>query len=207
MRIIILDDHILFLQGLSTLLKQHIPDAKIESYSNVESAYHAIKQNPDSDLLLADIYMPKYQNKTIMELLNEANLFVPVLLVSATDDILQIKRSLDLNASGFVHKSSEPAELINAIHSVINEGSYLESRVAKCLENIKQIRISKRQQQVLDLLANGLSNKRIGNDLGISEITVKSHISALFDYFNAANRLDCIRKAERSGLVTSNYEY
>ncbi len=207
MRIIILDDHILFLQGLSTLLKQHIADAKIESYSDIQSAYLAIKQNPDADLLLADIYMPKFQQKTIMELLNDAHLFIPVLLVSATDDLLQIKRSLDLNASGFVHKSSEPTELINAIHSVINEGSYLEKSIAQSLANIKQPKISKRQKQVLDLLADGLSNKQIGHDLGISEITVKSHVSALFDYFDASNRLDCIRKAERSGLVTSNYEY
>lgn len=207
MRILIVDDHTLFLQGISALLEQHLSTAMIETYSNISDVYDALKCNNQVDLVLADIYMPKVDDKTLMELLNNANIFVPILLVSATEDLHIIKRSLDMGAVGFVHKSCEPKELINAITTVLKDGTYLEKDIAYKLNNFQNHLLSKRQSEVLYLLADGLSNRQIGEGLDISELTVKSHVSALFDFFDARNRLDCIRKAEKAGMVSHNNEY
>jgi len=205
LRIIIVDDHSLFLQGISALLERQLPAASIETYNDISSAYQSIFDNKNVDLVLADIYMPKVKGKTIMELLYDASIFVPILLVSATEDIQLIKRSLDLHASGFVHKSSKSSELLLAIRSVIENGAYLNKNIAERLAQIQQSMLSNRQLQVLELLAEGLSNRQIGGRLEIGEVTVKTHVSALFDYFNASNRLDCIRKAERGGMVAVNH--
>ena len=202
MQIIIIDDHALFLQGITTLIAQHLPDAKIETFNNVESAYQFVLTHSDADIILADIFMPKYNGLTIMELLNKEHLLIPILLVSATDDYRLVKQYLDLNASGFIHKSKEPKLLLEAIKQVTEKGSFLDSQTSEVIAQIKRINISDRQQDVLALLSEGLPNKEIGEKLGISEITVKSHISALFDFFGARNRLDCIRKAEKLNMVS-----
>lgn len=207
MRIIIIDDHALFLQGITTLLEHNMTDAKIFPFQHLSDAFQFIKQNKDIDLLLADIYMPKYNGQTISELLSEKEIFIPILLVSATDDLLLIKKYLDNNAAGFVHKSSEPLELIAAINSVIKNGFYMSDTIAKKINQLPEIILSKRQSEVLEQLSKGLTNRQIGESLGISEVTIKTHVSALFDYFNASNRLDCIRKAEKLGMVSSNNEF
>ena len=206
MRIIIIDDHLLFLQGITTLLEQRLSGVKIESFQHIKDAYSLIKKDPHFDLILSDIYMPKLNGMSIMELLSLDEVFIPVLLVSATEDFQLIKKYLDLNAAGFVHKSSEPDELIKAIENVIEQGTYLSQSVVKNINRIQVINLSKRQSEVLEQLANGLTNKQIGDSLGIAEVTIKSHISALFDCFNATNRLDCIRKAEKLNMVKNNSE-
>lgn len=206
MRIIIIDDHLLFLQGITTLLEQHLSGIKVESFQHIEDAYSLVKKDPHFDLILSDIYMPKLNSMTIMELLSLDEIFIPILLVSATEDFQLIKKYLDLNAAGFVHKSSEPKELIKAIKEVIEQGTYLTQSVADSINRIPTISLSKRQSEVLEELAKGLTNKQIGDSLGVAEVTIKSHISALFDCFDANNRLDCIRKAEKLNMVKNNSE-
>jgi len=204
MRIIIVDDHNLFLQGIKSLLASHLPAATLEAYQHVQEAFAALEANPVADLVLADIFMPKFNGLTMVELLAQNKIFVPVLLISSAEDVQLIRQYLNLGASGFVHKSSQPEELLNAIRQVLSQGTYLHPEVAEKIHSVNRresYMLSKRQAEVLASLAEGLSNKEIGSLLGISELTVKSHVSALFDVFSAQSRLECVRKAEKLGLV------
>jgi DNA-binding NarL/FixJ family response regulator len=203
LRIIIVDDHALFLQGITTLIENHLKNAEILAFHDLSSAINLLKTDKNIELIISDIYMPETNRNEVIKLLNHSDYLIPILLVSASDDLQLIKHLLDSNVSGFIHKSSEPEKLIEAIESVVNKGFYLSDDIAERISNLPNIDLSKRQMDVLIQLADGLSNKEIGAQLNITEITVKTHVSALFDYFDASNRLDCIRKAEKLEMISS----
>lgn len=205
MRILIVDDHNLFLQSVATLLRSQIPNAKIETFTEIKEVYSVVVSEV-VDLVLSDIYIPNYQGKNLVELFVQNDVFVPILLISASNDVRLIKHYVDSGAAGFVHKSSNSTELLTAINSVLNDGSYLTKEMSEKLYYMAKVQeqyLSKRQNEVLRLLGEGMSNKDIGLKLGIKEATVKTHISSLFDFFDAKNRVDCIRKAESLGLLTN----
>lgn len=197
MHILVVDDHNLFLQGISTLLHKLLPAAQVDIFENVESVLRFAKANP-VDLVLCDIYLPNYREQNLLELFIQEDLVVPVLLISATNDIRLVKKYLDLGAAGFVHKRVGSVELMRAIRSVMETGTFLSEDIAaqlKQLVNSGADYLSDRQKEVLQLLGEGLSNREISRRLQITESTTKSHVSALFDFFGASSRLDCVRKA------------
>lgn len=204
MRIFIVDDNNLFLQGINALLSQHMPQASIECFSAKKDMYAALFDGPTVDLILADIHMPDATHITPMHFLAEHKLFIPVLLISATDGLGMIRHHLDAGAAGFVHKSSDSSKLLEAIDSVLSKGVYIDPTLNKKLSALsfhKKPLLSKRQSDVLFWLIKGQSNRGIAEKLGIAEATVKVHVSALFDIFGANSRLNCVRNAAALGFT------
>ncbi|MBU6952734.1 MULTISPECIES: response regulator transcription factor [unclassified Hahella] len=206
MKILIVDDHSLFIQGISVLLTQsfsHI-GLQIEAHEQVDTAFSTLSHDNNVDIVLSDIYMPTYKDKTLLELLIDNAIMTPVLLVSATDDKCLIKRFLDLGAAGFVHKSGKSGELKLAIEEVIATGSYLNPELQRELLALPETvhkSLSARQKEVLSYMADGLSNKEIGARMGVTESTIKTHVSALFDVFRASNRMECMLNAKKMGII------
>lgn len=206
MRILVLDDHNLFLQGTVALLGSHLPQAEVIAFQNSEQCYDQLSNYSDTDLLISDIYMPLAGGITPMEKIQQLGFLIPVLLVSAADDLNVIKQYFDLGAAGFVHKNSPPSKLLEAIKAIIYDGIYIDNTLNQQLHEFELYHLSlltKRQSAVLQLLAQGMSNQLIAQRLGITESTVKLHVSALLDALGASNRLECVRKASDLNLITN----
>jgi len=135
----------------------------------------------------------------------------PIIVITSNENIQDIQNAYKLGAMGFIHKSANSNEILNAIRQVL-EGEIYQAERAKMTEvncpdnnlngnSAEHFGISERQFSVLQLINSGLSNKEIARELDISESTVKSHVSRLIDSLAAHNRTACVTEALRLGLL------
>lgn len=216
MRILIVDDHKLFADGLGFVLHSIAEKVELIIVDNSQSALNEIEANSEFDLLLLDINMPGLDGLSLLMSIKERQAFIPCVIVSATEEICQIKEALDLGAFGFVPKSYNSVQLIQALNRVLDGDTFIPTEIIKKLNRLKrkqqqdtsqlvillnQIGITKRQHEVLSLLAKGYSNQQIASTLFLSKHTVKSHVAALLGAFQAENRTDCVRQGRNYGLI------
>ncbi|HET8707160.1 MAG TPA: response regulator transcription factor, partial [Pseudomonadales bacterium] len=168
---------------------------------------------PHPDLILLDLHLPDESGKSLLrECVQHA---VPVLILSALGDSAAMHAMMDAGACGFVCKTQSAAEIIKACAQVLNGESYLPPFIQTAaevagldginLELAKNNGLTRRQMEVLRLLAMGLQNKIICDRLHLTEDTVKSHLKQLFGNLNVRNRTECVAKARQLGIVTSNW--
>ena len=216
MNILVVDDHKLFADGLGLVLNSFAKNVNLNIVNSSQSALEEIESYPNFDLLLLDLNMPGIDGISLLTAIKERKVLIPCVIISATEDINRIKQALDLGAFGFVPKSYNSTQLIEALNIVLNGDTFvsdnLKEKISR-LENLdeqkithksqllSQFGITKRQHEVLRLLAKGYSNKQIANTLFLSNHTVKSHVAALFGAFQAKNRTDCVRHGRNCGLI------
>lgn len=215
MRILVVDDHRLFADGLGLVLKSIAENVELIIVNNSQSALEKIEINRDLDLLLLDLNMPGLDGISLLTAIKERQAYIPCVIISATEDICQIKQALDLGAFGFVPKSYNSSQLIEAVKIVLNGDTYVSDDLIQKIHRLTSDKgqnnnnanilskhgITKRQHQVLGLLAKGYSNKQIACTLFLSNHTVKSHVAALLGAFQAKNRTDCVRHGRDCGLI------
>jgi DNA-binding NarL/FixJ family response regulator len=220
MKILIVDDHPLFLEGISMVIRQTISDTEVVEINNGAEALSYLQTHPDTALALIDLDMPKMSGFEFLEKLEELGLLIPAAILSATTNLYDVKRSLELGALGFISKTSDKSEMGNAIDSILAGDIYIPAGLEQQLEALieresvgeenallikaKELGITRRQLQVLQLLAQGYSNKKIADELHLTERTVKAHVSALFDTLNCSNRTECVLEADRLGLTSQS---
>lgn len=216
MRILIVDDHKLFADGVGLVLHSIANNVELIVVNNSQNALKEIDSNSEFDLLLLDIHMPGLDGLSVLISLKERQVYIPCVIVSATENIVLIKQALDLGAFGFVPKSYDSYQLIEALKTVINGDTFVpdeiirkinrlkqdqDKEISKITQLLNQFGITKRQHEVLSLLAKGYSNQQIANTLYLSRHTVKSHVTALLGAFQAENRTDCVRLGRDCGLL------
>lgn len=210
MDVLIADDHKLFLDGFCLLLKKLSDQVSIKAVEDGEKALKAIKESSHWDLIILDISLPDINGIEVLKNIRQQGLLIPVVFVSASENIYKISCTYHHGANGFIPKSCDTDTMLSAIKSV-NEGEIyfhpdlkiiIERQLTDMLrhKNISD-KLTKRQLEVLKLMSNGASNKEIAEILFISEPTVKSHISIVYQLFDVKKRVECIRKAEWLGLV------
>lgn len=202
--ILIVDDHPLLQEGLSLSLKSISPSIKIHCAQSLEEAKAIIAKQPDLDLILLDLSLPDGKGLSLLRYIDIKRLFIPCLIISASDDPFDIRTSLQAGANGFINKSHGGFHIAQQIERVINgelitPEFYTEKDSGHSLP-LKEA-ITPRQKQVLQLLAEGLPNKSICKRLNLTEHTVKSHIKALFQTLNVHSRTECARAASLLGLI------
>jgi len=218
LKVIIADDHHLIREGLSKTLRENWPDIVIQEAANGQGVLKLVSQSSDYQLILLDLFMPDSKGFSLLQKLCDNYTDIPVIILSASEDKKHIRRALDFGASGFVPKSTPPAIFVNAIKLVLSGGIYIpqnvvrrvnESTVASqghdgCATAIENKKINdcltKRQREVLELLAKGKQNKEIANFFGISENTVKLHVSAVFRALGVSNRTQAVIAAQQSDV-------
>lgn len=212
MKILHIDDHQLFTEGLAIALTNSELECEIHSALNAREAFKLLEKHLDFDLILLDLSMPELEGSHFIQGLFERNVVVPVAILSANEDARKIKQVLGLGAVAFLPKSLGTKQLIDSL-KLIEQGNIiipeeinqaierLPQKIANSFENSSQSNISKRQKDVLQLIQQGLSNRAIAEVLSISETTVKSHVQSLFQIFNANNRMDCVLKATELGQL------
>ena len=208
MKILIADDHALFRDGLALRLEEIAPEAAILQASSYSQVFKILNTEPNIDVLILDVEM---QDMPWLESLKKIHTLAPkmkIIVVSASEDSRTIRTILATGVKGYIPKRSEVKVFNNALKLIIEGGSYvppnlLENTTINALSgrNIGIKTLTTRQSQVLDLIAQGKSNKQIAYDMGVSESTVKLHINALLRSLHVSNRTQAVITAQKIGLI------
>ena len=221
MKILIADDHELFLQGLEFILQKQYPEAQIVLASNYNDIFKILKEQKDFDLILTDLAMPGANWLDALKQIHVDCPDVPIIIISAVFDRQILQKTFDIGVSGYVSKSFSNSLIISAINLVMAGGIYvppevLQMSVQSSPEPMRELLASlnepksdttdnniltPRQKEVLTCLADGLSNKQIAYRLGVSEGTIKIHITLLLRALEVTNRLAAVRKAVQLGII------
>ncbi len=208
MKILIADDHALFRDGLALRLEQIAPEAVILQASNYAQIFKFIKSDSDISIIILDIEM---QDMPWMEALQEMHKLLPktaIVVVSASEDGRTIRSVMSTGVKGYIPKRSDIKVFDNALKLILDGGTYVPpvlinnppiNNLSTKSTGLKTL--TNRQSQVLDLIAQGKSNKQIAYDMGVSESTVKLHINALLRSLHVSNRTQAVVTAQKLGII------
>lgn len=209
MKILIADDHALFRDGLGMRLEQLYPNMVILQASNFGQALKILEEDKQINLIILDLDMPDMSWETGLAAIRQKAKDTRFVVISASEDIRNIRKALNDGACGYIPKRSEPKILSRALQLILDGGSYLPPELLSTTtpsENkgeakSKNKTLTARQMQVLKLIAQGLSNKQIAYEMGVSEATVKLHINALLRAIGVTNRTQAVITAQKMGII------
>jgi DNA-binding NarL/FixJ family response regulator len=198
---IVADDHPLFREALIHAIGNCVDDATIIEADSLYSLQAVVAANPDADLLFLDLNMPGVSGFSALAYIRSNHESLPTVIVSAMDDPAVIRRSIQHGASGFIPKSSPISILENGIKAVLDGEVWLpegvdlqddrldseEAGIAAALSTL-----TPHQFRVLMMLGEGLLNKQIAYQLGVSEATIKAHVTAILRKMHVNNRTQAV---------------
>lgn len=204
MKLLLADDHALFRDGFSMIINSTVADSQVVPASDWNEALSLVKQQ-HFDIALLDLFMPGTMpwQEELSAFMSSAPR-VPVCIVSSSNNQSHIKQAFKLGAKGYIRKTSGASEIKDALVKVANGGRYVPNAGWKNLplaNDTASLKLTRRQQEILTLVAAGDSNKQIGEILDISESTVKRHVYNLFKALNAKNRTDAVQIAKSQSLL------
>ena len=208
-KIMIADDHSMIREGLKNLLELDGDIQVIAEAVDGEDCLNKL-QVVKPDVLLLDINMPKKNGVEVLKSLKSKKSKLKVLVLTVHNEIEYLMKAVDIGVNGYVLKDSESAELKKAIFTVAEGESYIQPSLipalnAKMIETNKDAEkiksLTKRELDVLKLLAVGMYNKEVGKRLEISERTVKNHVSNIFKKLGVTDRTQAAVFAIRNNLV------
>ena len=203
MKILSLDDHPIFSQGLKESLSSHNVGFEVTSALSTKQALEYLRANIDFDLLILDLSMPDMNGISFIKSLISRNINIPIVIMSAKEDLVTLSECFKLGVLGFLPKTWTINQLSTALTKIDNGEIVVPEHIANSLaimsknslENT-QSSLSERQLEILKMVQAGLTNAGIASVLYISEATVKSHLQRVFRILGAKNRMDSVRKAE-----------
>ncbi len=208
MKILLVDDHPLFIEGISGVLHRLDQQAEITTSGSCEEALEISQDDDDYDLVLLDLNLPGMSGLDGLQLLRHQLPATPIVLLSASEDRKKVLSAIELGAKGYIPKSSPSDIIINALQLVLSGGVYLPMAVLDTVNDTQQKStnsdghtLTPRQIEVLKLLADGFSNKAIGNQLAMAENTVRVHVSAILKFLEVKNRTEAGVAAVKMGIM------
>lgn len=207
--IIIADDHPLFRGALRQSVASVMPQARVIEASGMEELNASLTQERDVDLILLDLTMPGVQGFSGLMSLRAQYPELPVVIVSATEEPNVIRRAMDFGASGFIPKSINVDNIGGAIQAVLAGDTWtppdVDLSATEDVETADLVRrlgtLTPQQVRVLTMLSEGLLNKQIAYELGVSEATVKAHVSAILDKLGVDSRTQAVIAASKIGVT------
>lgn len=205
-RLLIVDDHPFFAQGMAQALLDHAIAAQVEMATDVAGALAFLDRQDQTthpvDLILLDLSLPGEGGLALLRALDDRDLLIPVVVVSSRDDEGAVRAARAAGAMGFLSKTA-PIDSVRRLLAQIVRGEPCFARQASNAraQPIFDSPLTPRQHDVLRLVANGLSNKRICQELQLTEDTVKSHLKAIYSTLAVHNRTACALAARELGLV------
>ena len=195
--IIIADDHMMIREGLKQLLELDGTMKVIAEANDGEECLNLLNKKIHPDILLLDINMPKKNGIEVLEYIKQNKIPVKVLILTVHNEVEYVMKAVDIGIDGYLLKDSSYDELKEAIDVIISENTYIqpsllpalnESMEDYALDKEKIEWLTKRELDVLRLISKGCSNKKISDELTISERTVKNHISHIFRKIDVEDR-------------------
>ena len=208
-KIMIADDHSLIREGLKNLLEL---EGDIEVVAEAEDGMQCLDKLEyiTPDVLLLDINMPKKNGLDVLRVLKDRKSKVKVLVLTVHNETEYLMKAVDIGIDGYVLKDSESSELKKAIFAIVDGETYIQPSLIPAL-NSKMIEkdkdgakidlLTRRELEVLKLLAVGMYNKEVAEKLDISERTVKNHVSNIFKKIEVTDRTQAAVFAIRNNLV------
>jgi len=208
-RVAVADDHPVVRDGLVAMLETQ-PDLAVVGQAGTGDEALAIVAAQDPDVLLLDLEMPGLDGVGVLRRLRETGARTRTIVFTVFDTDDRIIAAVEAGAAGYLLKGAPRGEVFGAVRTVAAGGSLLGPVAASAV--LRRVRgegasppaappLTPREQAVLAHLARGLGNKQIAAALGISERTVKFHVSALFTKLGVSNRTGAVARAAQVGLV------
>lgn len=196
-KIILIDDHPMLRRGLVDLLSLESDFDVINDFSSGEEALNYLKQH-EVDLIILDQNMPGLSGLDTVEKIQELGIQVKILMFTVSDSGNDIHDALKLGINGYLLKDMQPEQVALDIRKVLRGELVVSSRLAAVLAQTLRApsmgnlasHLTNRELQVVNMIAKGHSNKKIGNELGISESTVKVHVKHILNKTNLRTRVD-----------------
>lgn len=203
---IVADDHPLFREALIHAVHNCVVGAEVLEADSLASLYEVVEANPHADLLFLDLNMPGVSGFSALAYMRSNHESLPTVIVSAVDDPSVIRRAIQHGASGFIPKSSPIRTIEAAIDNILQGEVWLpdnvdmdddeldddEARVAAAMSAL-----TPHQFRVLMMLGEGLLNKQIAYQLGVSEATIKAHVTAILRKMQVTNRTQAVLAVQR----------
>lgn len=216
-KIAVIDDHRIFLDGISLLIDGMEEDFTVESFNAPLEFLKNAESGKTFDLVICDLIMNAMNGLAFVAALRTHSKTMPILMLSGINTAPPIEDVKRLGANGFVHKSAENEVLKKAIETVLGGGTYFTEGLGdSAIETPTKIdgsewdaayngkampKLAHRQIEVLRLIGEGATNKEISETLNISENTVKTHLKQIFRELGVNKRTACVRKAQTLGLI------
>jgi len=211
--VLIADDHPLFRDALKLAVAQAVPGAQIIEADSVHSLFAALESHPDPELLLLDLNMPGAQGFNALVQARAHFPAVPIVVISAREDRHIMHRALGHGAAAFVPKSASIDLIVGALRAVLSGDSWLPPSAtqdgsagslsldeSEAEATSRLAALTPQQFRVLSMLSAGLLNKQIAAELGVSEATVKAHVSAVMQKLGVSNRTQAVLLAQKLAL-------
>jgi two-component system response regulator DegU len=209
--IMIADDHLMVREGIKQLLEMDGDIIVSAEADDGKQCIDALKISKP-DVLLLDINMPNMNGLQVLQYLRDIKCDIKILVLTIHNEVEYLEKAVKIGINGYVLKDSELAVLKKAIYSVYNGESFIQPELIPMLNEKKNERseldlksadsiLTKREIEVLKLIARGLFNKEIAYTLSISEKTVKNHVSNIFKKLNVSDRTQAAVYAIKSNIV------
>jgi DNA-binding NarL/FixJ family response regulator len=203
--LVIADDHPLFRDALRQAVASVVASATIDEAGSFEELTALLEKDSDVDLIMLDLSMPGISGFSGLIYLRAQYPAIPVVIVSASDDGGTIRRSLDFGASGFIPKRFGVDTLRDAITKVMEGDVWvppdtdLSSAADPDMTRLRDrlVTLTPQQVRVLMMLSEGLLNKQIAYELGVSEATIKAHVSAILQKLGVESRTQAVIAAAK----------
>jgi len=205
-RILIVEDHALVREAMAQTLQHLEPGVECVEASNADNALERLAEGEDWDLAVIDLMLPDMNGFSLLGVMAKRFPDIPAIVVSALDDPASVQRAMKAGASGFVPKASSGADLLKAIRIVLDGGVFMPAGMSDQDSKRPNVALNDKfgltnaQMRVLDLLTQGKTNKEIADLLGLSEGTVKVHVSAIFKAMKVSSRAQALVVIARHGV-------
>jgi len=209
MRFLIIDDHPVVRDGVAALLRSAAPDTEVLQASDSIEGLRIVDARRDLDAVLLDLNMPGLGGMPAVQAFGRHRPDLPVIVLSSSEDPADVRNALAAGALGYVPKSASPQTLLAALQLVLSGNVYVPplmvgaagTNAAGAHRAEDTAQLTERQIDVLRQLSEGLTNKEIANRLGISEKTIKTHVTAIFKMLNVSNRIQAVTVARQAALI------
>jgi DNA-binding NarL/FixJ family response regulator len=212
-RAVLADDHALVRQGISRFLEESGEITVVAEAEDGERALELVAEHKP-DIAILDIRMPKLSGVDLARRIKAEYPEVKILMLTAYDDDPYVFALLQAGVDGYIVKTADSTQLIQAIRQIMRGEPALDPGVAKRLmERMASGRVAvtddqiverptDRELEVLRLAGKGLTNRAIGQELGISDRTVQGHLARVYQKLQASSRTEAVMKAVQEGWIS-----
>lgn len=201
MKLLQIDDHLLFREGLARLLEDFSPRLEIRGTGQFAEGLQLLAKEADFDLVLLDMRLPDAAGPEMITQLRTLPAAPPIVCLTGDNSRETILASIAAGAMGYIPKSASSEALLAALRVVLTGGIYLPASIHEAEPApLHHPELSPRQREVLRLLLEGHSNKDICRVLGLAPATIKTHVSAVLRALNVTTRTQAVLAASRLDL-------